>query len=97
MEPDLPQAALPAWHAFKAMEQSKRRYFSYLEKLERKYEDGGMRRLTEEVQLDTLLKEHDHQVAEFGKSVKSLGAEDPLAQKALIAQMTAFTSSLGAD
>ena len=97
MESDLPKAALPAWYAFKAMEQSKRWYFSYLEELERKYEDGGMRLLAEEVRLDALLKEHDRQVAEFGKLVKSLGAENPVAQKALIAHMTTFTNSLGTD
>ena len=95
MESDLPEAALPGWKAFKAMEQSKRRYFSYLETLERKYEDGGIRMLAEDVQLDALLKEHDRQVAEFGKSVKALGAEDPVAQKALIAHMTALNTSLG--
>ena len=97
MTSDLPEAALAGWNAFKAMEQSKRRYFSYLETLERKYEDGGMRLLAEEVRLDGLLKEHDHQVAEFGKAVKALGAADPVAQKALIAHMTAFNTSIGTD
>ena len=96
MEADLPEAAWPSWDAFKAMEQSKRRYFSYLEELEHKYEDGGARTLAEQARLDGLLREHDRQVAEFGRAVKALGAEDPDAQKAFIAHMTAFNASLGA-
>lgn len=97
MESDLPETALPSWNAFQAMEQSKRQYFSCLEQLERKYENGGTRLLTEEVELESLLAIHDRRVADFSQSVKTLGIEDSEAHKALIARMAAFAASLRTD
>ena len=97
MESALPEAAVPVWKAFEGMAQSKHQYFSYLEALENKYSDGGTRTLVEDARLAGLLHEHDCHVAAFGKAVKALGAQDPGAQKKLIAHMIAYNAALGND
>ncbi len=88
MKQTLPDAALPAWNAYLAMEASKREHFSYLEELETKYKYGGSRTIAESMHLEGLLKKHDKQVAAFRQAIKTLQAEDAGAHQALIEHIT---------
>lgn len=88
MKQTLPDAALPAWNAYLAMGESKRKHFGYLEELETKYEYGGARTIAESRRLEGLLKEHDKQVTEFRQAIKALQVEDVGAHQALIEHIT---------
>lgn len=95
MTQTLPDVALSAWDAYRAMEESKREYFGYLADLETKYQHGGARTIAESMRLDSLLSRHDRQVAGFRKAIKVLKARDAGAHRALIAHITMLNSELG--
>lgn len=95
MKQTLPEAALPAWNAYRAMEESKQKYFSYLEALENEYEQGGYRTSAESARLEALLKEHDEQVAEFRRSMMALRNKDASAHQSLIDHITLLNAEIG--
>lgn len=70
------------------MEESKRKHFSYLEALQKKYKQGGSRTLAERVYLEGLLKQHSRQVTKFREAIKQLQVEDDDAHQALIEYIT---------
>ena len=80
----LPEAALPAWHAYEAMLRTKDAHFSLLRTLETSYRDGGRRTFAENRRLEQLLAEHDAQVRVFRRSVAALQQEDLAAHHALV-------------
>ena len=88
VEPTLPKKALPVWEIYCAMEESKRKHFSYLEALQIKYKQGGSRTLAERVYLEGLLKQHGRQVTKFREAIKQLRVEDDDAHQALIEYIT---------
>ncbi len=88
MEQTLPKKALPVWDIYRAMEESKRKHFSYLEELETKYRHGGTRTVAENIYLEGLLKQHGRQVAKFRKAIKQLQYDDADAHQALIEHIT---------
>jgi len=80
----LPTAARGAWAAYKRMVTSKAAHYGYLETLETKVQNGGMRSLAESARLETLLADHDRCVATFAAAIKQLGNDSPEARDALI-------------
>ena len=88
MEQTLPKKALPVWDIYRAMEESKRKHFSYLEELETKYRHGGTRTVAENIYLEGLLKQHGRQVAKFREAIKKLQHDDADAHQALIEHIT---------
>lgn len=88
MEQTLPKKALPVWDIYRAMEESKRKHFGYLEELKMKYKHGGSRTLAERVYLEGLLKQHGRQVAKFREAIKQLQHDDTDAHQALIEHIT---------
>ncbi len=95
MTENLPDAALPAWNAYRAMEKSKREYFGYLSELESKYEYGGSRSTYENDRLERLLEQHDAQVTGFRRAMMRLKAEDAGAHRALIEQIKLLNAEIG--
>jgi len=87
---ELPDIAHPAWLAYLAMRNSKQAHFGFLETLDQKVQQGGVRTLAERARLDTLLAEHDRCVAEFAPEIKALGAQDADARNTLLRLMTAI-------
>lgn len=94
MEQTLPKKALPVWEIYCAMEESKRKHFSYLEELETKYKHGGTRSLAENLYLEGLLKQHGRQVAKFREAIKQLQRDDSDAHQALIEHITMLNAQL---
>ena len=94
---DLPTAAIPAWEAYKAMEQTKHRHLSYLRELAERYRDRGSRTLSEGVYLEKLLKQHDQQVAAFREEMAGLMRSDMTAHTRLIDYIKKFNETLGTD
>ncbi|MDH3671588.1 MAG: hypothetical protein OES46_10540 [Gammaproteobacteria bacterium] len=88
MEQVLPKKALPVWRIYRAMEESKRKHFSYLEQLETKYKHGGSRTVAESIYLEGLLKQHGKQVTKFREAIKQLQRDDDEAHQALIEHIT---------
>ena len=95
MMQNLPDVALSAWNAYRAMEQSKGEYFAYLTELERKYEHGGSRSNSEKHRLEGLLDQHDKQVAGFRQAMRTLKAQDASAHQALIEHITLLNAEIG--
>ncbi len=97
MSDGLPEAAGPAWEAYRAMEASKLRYFGLLQEVETKAERGLPRTLAERMQLEQLLAEHDRQVARFREAVKALMSKEPEAHAALVERLRLENEALGSD
>lgn len=93
----MPTEAEPAWNAYLAMDKSKQAHFNLLERLEKKYHDGGMRTLSEQAELESLLAEHSERVQHFRRLTKVLQTTDLAAHQALIAQITMINSDSGPD
>jgi len=85
---ELPAAACPARQAYAAMVESKEAHYGFLEHLDIKYKNGGVRSLAERARLETLLAEHDICVAKFSEAVKVLGATDVEARDILVRFMS---------
>ncbi|MFT5113258.1 MAG: hypothetical protein ACI8P9_002586 [Parasphingorhabdus sp.] len=62
---NLSEATKNAYQAFLDMSQSKTAHFGRLEELEVKYESGGNPSITENLELEKLLAEHDRNVHAF--------------------------------
>ena len=88
MEQTLPKKALSVWDIYRAMGESKRKHFSYLEELEKKYKHGGTRTVAENIYLEGLLKQHGRQVVKFREAIKQLQHDDADAHQALIEHIT---------
>ena len=67
---------------------SKQAHYGFLESLDKKYQHGGTRSLSERARLATLLAEHDTCVAEFSQAIKALSATDLKARDILLRLMT---------
>ncbi len=91
----LPAAALPAWEAYQAMEQSKQTHFATLRQLEQKYQNGGNRTLAETVHLEKLLQTHSERVAAFVEATRVLKESDRTAHQALVEQLALLNARLG--
>ncbi len=87
MNNDLPPAARPAWQAYCAMQDSKRRHFDYLQYLEDKYSRYGQPDEAEEQRRSTLLAEHDGRVGEFRAALATLKQDDPEAFAELVREL----------
>ena len=92
VEQALPKKALRVWEIYCAMEDSKRKHFSYLQELETKYKQGGSRTLAEKVYLEGLLKQHGRQVTKFREAIKQLQLDDDDAHQALIEHITTLNA-----
>lgn len=90
----LPEAALPAWQAYNAMDATKQRHFLLLQGLERKYRDHGSVGGAERALLERLLRDHDRQVARFREAVGELSRSDPTAHQALIGYIADLNDAL---
>lgn len=97
MSVDLPEAAVPAWEAYMAMEQTKQRHLSYLKELAERHRDGGSRTIPESVYLEKLLEAHSQQVKVFRKEMADLVHADLAAHAQLIDYIKAFNEALGTD
>ena len=67
---------------------SKQAHYGFLESLDVKYKQGGIRTLAERARLETLLAEHDVCVSEFARAIKALGTADVEARDILLRYMT---------
>jgi len=63
---------------------SKRAHYAYLEALDLKYRNGGIRTLAELARLETLLATHDLCVARFARLIKELAATNTAARNRLL-------------
>ncbi|MDX1606014.1 MAG: hypothetical protein R3202_07450 [Candidatus Competibacterales bacterium] len=84
---ELPQAALPAWRAYRAMELSKQQHFDYLQQLEDNYSRYGQPSPREEQHRSTLLAAHDRRVRNFRSELARLRVSDPAAFAALVQRL----------
>lgn len=87
MDGKLPPAALPAWQAYGAMQDSKQRHFDYLRYLEEKYGRHGRPDEAEEQRRGALLAEHDARVGEFRAALDALKQADPDAFARLVREL----------
>ena len=71
----LPEAALPAWQAYKDMERSKRKHIDLLTRIEQRERHGGPRTIAEQVRLDRLLEAHDEAVLRFRRAMQALASD----------------------
>lgn len=89
MQEALPPAALPAWAAYLAMEQSKHSHLELLRAVDLKERDGGARTLAESARLAQLLADHDLNVRRFAQAVRELRESDAEAARCLLRHLTA--------
>ena len=87
MDNELPAPARPAWQAYRAMQDSKRRHFEYLQYLEDKYSRYGRPDEAEEQRRHALLAEHDARVGEFRTVLAELKQGDPDAFARLVREL----------
>ncbi len=83
---ELSEQARIAFRAYQDMNQSKTIYFQLLQDLDSKYKSGGAPSISENLQLEKLLKEHDNNVAAF--SIAMSAVEDTNDRTQLIKLMS---------
>lgn len=71
----LPEAAQPAWQAYRAMERTKREHIELLTRIEQRERHGGPRSFAEQVRLDRLLEAHDDAVLRFRRAMQELAGD----------------------
>jgi bacterioferritin-associated ferredoxin len=92
---NLPELARPAWRAYCDMLNSKDAHFGYLEGINQKYQNGGVRTLAEIARLEQLLGVHDRCVKCFAEAMRALGAANSEAHGALVTAIAELNASLG--
>ncbi len=75
-----------AFQAFQDMSKSKNTYFSLLQEIDEKYKNGGAPSISESLQLEQLLKQHDKNVLAFNTAMAAV--EDHDARLQLIQMMS---------
>lgn len=75
-----------AWLAYKAMGESKKVYFGFLQELDQKYNKNESPSIAENLKLEQLLKSHDVNVKAFNKAMSNV--EEPSARQALMSLLT---------
>lgn len=71
----MPEAAAPAWQAYRTMEKTKRDHIELLSQIEQRERHGGPRTFAEQVRLDRLLESHDDAVLRFRRAMQELAGD----------------------
>ena len=93
---ELPAAAAEAWLCYVAMTDSKSAHYEYLESLEVKYQNGGIRSLAETARLENLLADHNQCVNAFVAAQKSLATTDVEAHRQFVRFLSESNAQIGA-
>jgi hypothetical protein len=83
----LPPAALPAWQAYRRMEQTKAAHFAALTDVEGAATPGPKPTLAQRAHLAALLAEHATAVADFKHALSTLGVAERAALAACLARI----------
>jgi len=89
----LPKEAQKAWDAYQAMGLSKQSYFGFLQELDKKYKEGGLPSIAENLRLEELLKVHDAKVAAFNEAMQAIESKD--SRELLLKKLTADAAKIG--
>lgn len=84
-----------AWLAYKAMGESKKMYFGFLQDLDQKYNKNESPSIAENLKLEQLLKAHDTNVSAFNEAMSKV--EEPDARQVLMSMLTSASAISGTN
>ena len=89
----LPDDVQKAWDAYQEMKTSKQEYFSFLQELDKKYENSGSPSIAENLKLEQQLKAHDEKVFAFNDAMQAI--ENKESREILLNKLSEDAAKIG--